>query len=581
MTITSYDGHGTPLDSPLSAPLVPSPDAQTAPPSHNPQRRRLVLGAAGYGLALTSGLGVAAYGGGSDAANERFGYGVASGDPLQDRVILWTRVNLPAPAPTAVQWELAADAGFANIVRSGSAATSEAQDYTVKVDAVGLQPGTPYFYRFRHGSETSATGRTKTLPAGSVSQVRLGVFSCAAYPLGQFHVYADAARRGDLDVALHLGDYIYESGLSQGEQAAATLLGRKVEPREELLTLADYRRRYALYHADLDLCALRAAVPLIAVWDDHELVNDIWRGGAGGHDPATEGDFAARRAAAAQAWHEWLPTRLPDPAQPLTIYRAINFGNLLTLHMLDTRVTGRDAPLTRDSYLAGAAADPARQLLGAAQAGWLNAGLQASPATWQVLGQQVVMGRMRVPLSVFDDFSEDTLRAYIAALDTPDAARTPEQRALVVQPQIPYEINNWNAFEAAREQVLTVARTLDKNLVVLSGDSHNAWGSDLRDAAGQVAGVEFAAPSVTSTGLEVAHTNVGRQYLADAFVRMMPDLKYAETSRRGYLVVTLTPQAAQCDWVFVSSVLQNSFDASVGRSLRTLPGISNRTLVAA
>ncbi|MBI2771071.1 MAG: alkaline phosphatase D family protein [Burkholderiales bacterium] len=549
-------------------------------------RRRLVLGGAGYAALAGSGLGLAGCGGGggaeiAQAEKERFGFGVASGDPLADRVILWTRVNLPDPAPTDVQWDVATDVNFSNIVRTGSAATNDAQDYTVKVDATGLQAGTHYWYRFRHSGRTSVTGHTKTLPTGSVSQVKMAVFSCAAYPLGQFHAYADAARRLEIDVALHLGDYIYETGLSNAEQTAAGVLGRKVDPQGELVSLIDYRRRYALYRTDSDLRAVHATMPMIAVWDDHEFINEIWRDGASGHDPATEGSFAARRAAAVQAYHEWMPTRPPEPANLFKINRRFDFGNLMTLHMLDTRVIGRDAPLTRDGYLLGQAADPARQLLGQAQSDWLTAGLQASTATWQVLGQQVVMGKMKIPQSVYDSFSEDTLNEYLGALEKPAASRTAREQLLVAQPMIPYELNNWNGFEAAREKVLSTAKTLDKNLVVLSGDSHNAWANNLTDATGTSVGAEFAVTSVTSRGLEQAHTNVNKAFIGDAFLRMMPDVKYAQTSDRGYSIVTVSPGETRCEYLFVSSVLDNNFTVSLGQTMRTVPGAANRKVVVA
>ena len=515
---------------------------------------------------------MSACGGGDDQGDERFGYGVASGDPLADRVILWTRVN-GMSGPTEVQWEVATDTVFANVVRNGTAGTDADRDFTVKVDATGLQPGTVYFYRFRQGSEISVTGRTRTLPTGSPQQVRMAVFSCAAYPLGQFHVYADAARRADFDLGLFLGDYIYETGLSDVEQTAAAALGRKVDPQGELHTLGEYRLRYRRYHTDSSLRALRAAMPLIAVWDDHEIANGTWRGGDGADSAAA---FVARRAAAAQAWHEWLPTR--TGTDPLKIFRSFEFGNLLTLHMLDTRAIGRDAPITRDQYLAGAAADPNRQLLGAEQASWLATGMQTSGATWQVLGQQVLMGRMQIPLSVFDNFTEGSITEYLQALDTAEAARTERQRVLLSQPRIGYDLGTWDGYAAAREQVFAAARTLDKNLVVLSGDSHNAWASDLKDSGGHNVGVELATPSVTSTGLEIEHRDIGRQFLADSFIRMVPDLRYAETSHRGYLIVTFTPAQAIADWVFVSSPLDNSYSINAGPRLKTLPGAANRVL---
>ena len=206
--------------------------------------------------------------------------------------------------------------------------------------------------------------------------------------------------------------------------------------------------------------------------------------------------------------------------------------------------------------------------------------MQLSTAIWQVLGQQVLFGRMQIPLSVFDNFSEDSITEFLQAQDTPEAARTDRQRALLAQPRIGQDLGTWDSFAAAREKVLATARTLDKNLVVLAGDSHNAWASDLKDAAGNPIGVEFATPSVTSTGLEIAHRDIGRQFLADSFVRMVPDLKFAETSHRGYLIVTLTPTAAFGDWVFVSSVFENSFSTSTAPTLRVLPGSANRTLAA-
>lgn len=539
--------------------------------------RRVFVGAtAGFALALGTGL-TGCGGGGDKQAGQAFGYGVASGDPLADRVILWTRVNL-ATGPADVQWEVASDPAFANIVRSGTALTDASRDYTVKVDATGLQPGTTYFYRFRRSVDTSVTGRTRTLPAGQPQRVRLAVFSCAAFSIGHFHVYADAAARGDFDAAVMLGDYIYETGLTNAEQAAAALFGREADPQGELHTLTDYRQRYARYHTDSDLRAVRSTMPIIAVWDDHELINDIWRDGAGGHDPAAEGSFTARRAAAAQAFHEWLPTR--EGTDPLRIYRSFDFGNLASLHMLDARVIARDAPISRDGYLAGAANDPARQILGAEQEAWLAGRLQASGATWQVLGQQVLMGRMQIPLTVYDNFSEASMNEFLQAQDTPEAARTDAQRALLAQPRIAYYLANWDAFAVARERVLAAARTLDKNLVVLSGDSHNAWASDLKDASGNSIGVEFGVPSVTSTGLEIDHRNVDSTFLANAFVRMMPDLKYAETRHRGYVILTLTPAAATADWVFVNTVFENGFRVFAGASLHTAPGSANRKLAA-
>ena len=557
--------------------IEPSPDA--APIT----RRRFVRESAMVGAALgTLGVGLSACGGGTTPEGT-FGHGVASGDPLADRVVLWTRVTQSATGSIDVGWEVARDALFASVVASGTASTSATRDYTVKVDASGLQPATTYHYRFRFRDELSPAGRTKTLPVAAigggnaVGQVRIAVMSCAAYPVGQFHAYADAARRGDIDAAVLLGDYIYESDLSRGLELASRLLGRNWEPDRELITLQDYRERHAFYRGDFDLKAMHAAMPVIAVWDDHDLINGIWRDGASAHD-ASKGSFSTRRAAAMQAFQEWLPIRVPDPAAPAKIYRRFDFGNLATLHMLDARALGRDQQASRADHLSGATASATRQMLGAEQSAWLDAGLQASSATWQLLGSQVWMGRMHLPLSVLDNFNEGAISDFLQAQSTPEASRSAAQRALVAQPRAPFKSDTWDGYPAAREAVFATARRLDKNLVVLAGDSHNAWASDLKDASGAAVGVEFATTSVTSAGLELEYPRIGRQFLANAFVKMVPDLRYAETSDRGYLLVTLTPAQARADWVFVGSVFDNDLKSSVGRTLATLPGAANRRI---
>ena len=563
----------------MRQPELPEPVAPTEAPfdAVPVTRRRFVRDGALVGAALgTLGVGLSACGGGTTPEGT-FGHGVASGDPLADRVMLWTRVTQSAAGAVDVGWELARDALFASVVASGTTSTNAARDFTVKVDVSGLQPATSYHYRFRFGGELSPAGRTKTLPVGAAGQVRLAVMSCAAYPVGQFHAYADAARRGDIDAAVLLGDYIYESDLSRGLELASRLLGRNWEPDRELITLQDYRERHAFYRGDFDLKAMHAALPVIAVWDDHDLINGIWRDGASAHDPS-KGSFSARRAAAMQAFQEWLPIRVPDPAAPAKIYRRFDFGNLATLHMLDARALGRDQQASRADHLSGATASPTRQMLGAEQMAWLDAGLQASTATWQLLGSQVWMARMHLPLSVLDSFSEDAIGAFLSAQSTPPALRSDAQRALVAQLRAPFKSDTWDGYPAAREAVFASSRRLDKNLVVLAGDSHNAWASDLKDASGAAVGVEFATPSVTSAGLELEYPRITRQFLADAFVKMVPELRYAETSDRGYLLVTLTPAQARADWVFVGSVFDNDLKSSVWRTLATLPGAANRRI---
>lgn len=542
--------------------------------------RDLTLGTAAVGAVLV----LPGCGGGDDPRRVEFRHGVASGDPLADRVILWTRATLADAAsqgPLSLRYEVATDAAFARIVRSGDVSTGPERDYTAKVDVTGLAPATRYHYRFRFGDTLSPAGRTCTLPVGAVSQVRMAVFSCSNYPAGHFNAYAAAATLADIDVAVHLGDYIYEYARGQYPAADKEVAGRLSDPAGEIVALADYRRRHAQYKTDPDLQALHAALPMIAVWDDHEIANDTWKAGAENHTEGTEGTFAARRAAALQAYHEWMPIRLGNPAMPDRLYRSFQFGNLVSLHMLDTRLVGRDRQLSLQEYAAGGAADPQRQMLGTEQAAWLNAQLAASTATWQVLGQQVLMGRMDIPLSVAQAPGTATVAAYLTAKATPEALRTAEQRALLAQPRVPYNLDAWDGYPVAREAVLGAAQALDRNLVVLAGDTHNAWASDLADLQGRRVGVEFATPSVTSPGFEAYLADIPPAQLSAAFPELIDSLVYCDTSRRGFMVVTATPQEARADWYYVATIATRNATATLERSLKVLPGAANRVLVPA
>jgi len=567
-------------------------------------RRSLIRGAVLYAMLVGSGVSVSGCGGGGGdggggfsgvitggggsggsatppptPSDTTFLHGVASGDPLADRVMLWTRVTAAAPGNLNITWEISSDSSFGVIVARGTAIASVDQDYTVKVDATGLQAGSVYYYRFYNGNEPSPMGRTKTLPTSNVSQVKFAVLSCANYPAGYFNVYAEVAKRSDIDVALHLGDYIYEYGVLGYASQLAIAIDRESVPSHELLTLRDYRQRHAQYRTDSDLRAFHAAMPVIAVWDDHDLANNAWSAGAANHDPSTEGSFLARRAAAVQAYHEWLPTRLPEPANPLRIYRSFEFGQLASLHMLDTRLIGRDEQVTLDQYLNGEADSPSRQLMGSVQADWLAARLSASGATWQVLGQQVLMARMNIPLSVASAFTPETLAEFMLAQATPKSLRSQSQNDLVNQRRVPYNLDAWDGYPAARESVLGMARALGKNLVSLAGDTHNAWASNLTDASGRRVGVEFATASVSSPGFERLLPLIANSLLADGFLAMVKDLRYAETSRRGYVLLTLTPGEVRSDWIEVSTVLSRSYSVRLAKSLRALPGPENLEVV--
>ncbi|MDM0109367.1 alkaline phosphatase D family protein [Variovorax sp. J22R24] len=578
----------------VTRPAGPDPRSPSEARPSEPSRRGFLRSAVLYAMFAGSGVsmygcggggggggfspGVGGSGGGAGSpppeSTPTFAQGVGSGDPLSDRVILWTRVTVASPGALNLTWEVASDANFGAIVARGSIGSGPEQDYTVKVDASGLQPASVYFYRFFLGSEASPVGRTKTLPVGNVSQLRLGVVSCSNFPAGYFNVCADLGKRTDIDVVLHLGDYIYEYGELGYASQLAIAIDRESQPSREILSLDDYRQRHRQNRSDPDLIALHAKLPVIAVWDDHDIANNAWSGGAENHDPASEGSFAARSAAATQAFREWLPVRMPDAANPRKIYRSFDFGTLASLHMLDTRLIGRDEQVTLDTYLAGGASAPSRQLLGAEQSAWLSTRLSTSPATWQLLGSQVLMARMEIPLSVASAFNAQTLGDFVLAQSTPEALRNDEQRALLAQRRVPYNLDAWDGYPAARESVLAAARSMGKSLVSLAGDTHNAWASNLTDDSGQRVGVEFATASISSPGFERVLPLIGNTVLSDAFPKMVKDLRYAETSQRGYLVLTLTPAEARADFVEVSTVLSRDYSARVAMSLHALPGAS-------
>ena len=504
-----------------------------------------------------------------------FAHGVASGDPLSDGMILWTRATPEgAPASLTLAWELAEDDAFHDILRSSTVEAEAARDYTLKIDVRELEAGKTYYYRFRSATAESGSGRAKTLPVAGAAAVKLAILSCANYPAGYFHAYREASRIEDLDAFVHLGDYIYEYGANGYATERAQALGRLFpdDNAGELYTLEDYRRRYALYRRDDDLQAMHAAAPCIAVWDDHEVANDTWRDGAENHS-ADEGDFYARKLAAVQAWHEWLPVRPPAGEQSEQIYRSFDFGGLLALHMLDTRIIARDKQLEYADYrdpetgqmdAEGFTVDLSRAdraLLGDSQLAWLGAQLAGSEATWQLLGQQVLMGRMFMPAEVLAAESYRDIPPRIEALAVLKSRllsgeSLSQQDLDRLQRVTPYNLDAWDGYPAEREKLYAMAQQAGKQIVSLAGDTHNAWYSELTDRNGKACGVELATSSVTSPGMEVyfqMNTDTAER-LAQGLTLLIDDLQYCNLHQRGFLVVTATAADLQAEWTFIDTV---------------------------
>ncbi|HWK35465.1 alkaline phosphatase D family protein [Sphingomonas sp.] len=511
------------------------------------------------------------------AAAPAFTHGVASGDPKQDRVTLWTRC-FPADGTTArVRVEVAQDPGFRRRVAADWGVASPDNDYCVKIVATGLQPGSRYHYRFiGPDGATSPVGRTRTLPARGSDPFRVAVLSCANMDFGYFNAYRHLAGRSDIDLVLHLGDYIYEWGNGTHSLAAQALKDRISRPSNETVTLDDYRTRYAWYRADPDLAEMHRMLPIVSIVDDHEVANNSWRDGAGNHQP-NEGSYQVRKAAAMKAYHEWLP--MPD-----TPYDRYDIGDLAAIFRLDTRLLARDEPPSLNDALAGAAdpikamaafrdgvlQDPRRQLLGEAQERWLADGLARSVndgQRWQILSQQVIMAERVLP------------QAAARWARTPPApgskADLRQQLALASsRAGLPLSLDDWNGYPAARARVLAAAQAARANLVVLAGDSHNAWASDLVHD-GRPAGVEYAGQSVASLGIDGRFDADPAQIAAD-MIAANPTLKWCDTSRRGYMTVTLTHDAARADWVMLDTVARRSTDlagtasATAGHGARAL-----------
>lgn len=487
-----------------------------------------------------------------------FTHGVASGEPGPRSVLLWTRFAPPNGGDANLRVEISETEAFEAAQHRGTVMARQDRDHTAKLFIDNLSPDRWYFYRFVASDGTaSPIGRTRTLPEGRTDDFRIAVFSCSDLPSGWFSAYAHAATRDDIDLVVHLGDYIYEYGLDIYRQYIAMMPGRSIQPETETIHLTDYRRRYANYRADPDLQALHQRFPMIAQWDDHEFADNAWKDGAVNHQPETEGEWSIRRRAAERAYREWMPVGdIP--------WASYQVGDLATLFRLETRITARSRQLDAAPLLDGPGdvgvalgalrdgplQDPTRTLMGSAQEGWLSAGLKRSVDSgtrWQILAQQVVMGRVRTPGDM----------ASLLPADASDALRRSVARNVAVaNAGLPLTLDDWGGYPAARTRLLRSAVQADADLLVLSGDSHNAWAFNLTQD-GTPAGVEFAGHSVTSPGIELAMPGASPDAIADAFVRANSELHWCDTSRRGYLTVTITPERATGDWLFLDTATRH------------------------
>ncbi|MFJ1575333.1 alkaline phosphatase D family protein [Streptomyces sp. NPDC088182] len=538
----------------------------TSLPAPSPRRRTVVKAAAATAAATALAAPVVLGGSAAASAAEApaFLHGVASGDPLPDGVLLWTRVT-PSPdavpgsgrgADTEIFWEVAEDQRFASVVARGTTTARAASDHTVKVDVRGLRQAAVHYFRFTAGGTVSPVGRTRTAPAPGAATpgVRFGVVSCANWEAGYFSAYRHLAARADLDAVLHLGDYLYE--YATGGFPGTDGVVRQHEPTHEIISLADYRARHGRYKTDDDLRALHAAHPVIAIWDDHEFANDAWSGGAENHTPGTEGAWADRAAAARQAYFEWMPVRASTEG---TVYRRLRFGTLADLHLLDLRSFRSRQTTIGD----GAVDDPDRTITGRAQLDWLKAGLAGSDAAWKLVGTSVMISPV-----AFGSLPAHLLGPVAELLGLP-------KEGLAVN------VDQWDGYTDDRKELLAhlTGRGI-RNTVFLTGDIHMAWANDVPVTAAtyplsRSAATEFVVTSVTSDNLDdLLHVPAGTlSVVASAAVRAANrHVKWVDMDQHGYGVLDVTAERTQMDYYTVSDRTDPAATSSWARSYRTASG---------
>jgi alkaline phosphatase D len=500
----------------------------------------------------------------TQAPSPLFQHGVASGDPLQDRVILWTRLS-SAEAVVPVEYEVALDAAFTTVVARGTVEARAEADHAVHADPTGLEADTRYYYRFHAQGHTSPHGRTRTLPGPEVSHLRFAQVSCCKFNAGFFNAYATLAARDDLQFLLHLGDYIYEaSNTPPAGQTPGADIGRPFEPLHECKTLADYRCRYNQYHRDPDVQAMHASLPLVASVDDHEFADGAWREGADEHQDGRDGPWQDRVNAALQARSEWLPIRPVDPADPWRVYRSLHFGALADLHLTATRIY-RDQPVPGEAMHS-----PERTALGLAQRQWLFEGLEKSQAQWQLIGNPSVMAT-----TWKEDLPETVLTALIKTKLVNSKGDGPDY-------------DQWDGYPVEREMIYSYFQNHPGNFVVLSGDIHVSMALELRrdpyDLGSEPIAVEFVNTSITAQNFDDKMKWPPRsQSLAyeQELMQHLNHVKYVNLDGHGYNIVDVTPERVQVEWWHVDTVLAPSRQEHRDAVIHVKPGSSRLVLAEA
>ncbi|WP_426023488.1 alkaline phosphatase D family protein [Brevundimonas sp. PWP3-1b1] len=545
--------------------------------------RRSLLGLLGAGAASP------AVAQATNTGSVAFLHGVASGDPDTRSAVFWTRVTPtdPSVGEVAVVLEVAHDAGFGDIVRRSTGLRARAErDFTVKhdLDGQGLEPGAEYFYRFVANGVTSPVGRVRTLPEGVTADLALAVVSCQLYPGGLFNAYDALSKLDRLDAVVHLGDYIYEYGAEPSDygMSSGAALGRVPQPPHEIVSRADYRTRHAQYKSDPDLQAAHARAPFICVWDDHEVANDAWMMGAENHQPETDGDFATRKAAALRAYYEWMPIREPKAgALNDAINRSFDFGDLATLTMVETRLLARgeqmtfaDIPKTAKGAPDVAAFEalrqvPDRDLLGERQRQWIGETLSRSKAAgrpWQILGNQVVMAKVKGP-DISRMMPPEQIQQMLASL-ADDVRPQIEAAIQLFKLGLPFNLDSWDGYPAGRERLYETFAAADVAPIVLAGDSHAFWVNELHDKAGARRAVEFGTSSISSPS---PGDHVGGLPLGVALSAANPEVKFCDQTSKGYVLLNVTRDQVIGELWAVSTIMAKSYELKKVKTFTVSP----------
>jgi len=510
--------------------------------------------------------------------NAVFAHGVASGDPDESSVVIWTRVS-EATGPVTVDWRISSDADFLDVVAHGQHRTDSSRDHTVKVVVGDLAPGQKYFYEFAANGATSAQGQTRTLPVGHVEKLVLAVATCSNFPFGYFNAYEVIADDPDIDLVVHLGDYIYEYAEDGYGGETGKRIGRIHEPRHEIITLDDYRQRHAQYKSDQGSLAMHARHPLIVIWDDHESANNPWMGGAENHQ-AEEGEWMNRRAASLQAYYEWMPIR--DPANnrsPQEFWRHYKFGDLASLITLESRHTGRDlqisysdhiddldTPEDVQEFLSSVLGNPSRNMLSTKMEAFLRTELDESVRAgrrWRIIGNQSVMAK-----SIFPKLDEPLFDKLRNELD--DAAKdTLKNLTRLGELDLPGDLDSWEGYPAARERFYQIAKDAGaRDLLVLAGDSHSYWANALYDDNDQSMGLELGSTGISSPRSLLALGEDGLKRFDELMAEHNKEIVWTDGRHRGYIRLQIDHDGGRADFVTVSEVESRHYSTRTVKSLK-------------